>query len=192
MMDKPLKTEARVAGIDDGPYKRGSDRTIIAMTVYRMNGYIDGMITSSVETDGSDSSEVISRELMNSRFADQIRCIISDGACLAGFNVLDMDDLHLRTGLPVITASDERPDTGSLESALKGNFPDWERRLDLIKSHPPHSMELPDGVCYIREKGITRDAADDTVRRCTIRGRTPEPVRISHIVAGQVHSWWRR
>jgi endonuclease V-like protein UPF0215 family len=192
MRDKPLKTEARVAGIDDGPYERDSDRTIIVITIYRLNGYIDGMITSAVETDGSDSSEVISRELMNSRFSDQIRCIISDGACLAGFNVLDIDDLHRRTGLPVITTSDERPDTPAILSALKENFPDWERRLRLVTSHPPHPLELPDGVCYVREKGITRDTADDVVRRCTVRGRTPEPVRISHIVAGEVHSWWRR
>ncbi len=192
MIEKPLKTEARVLGIDDGPYVRGSDRTVVVMTVYRMNGYIDGMMTSSVQTDGSDSSEVISSELGNSRFTDQIRCIISDGACLAGFNVLNLDDLHRRTGLPVITVSDERPDTPSICKALKDNFPDWERRLELITSHPPHSLDLPDGVCHIREKGITIDAADDTVRRCTIRGRIPEPVRISHMVAGEVHSWWRR
>ncbi|MGA1848235.1 MAG: DUF99 family protein [Thermoplasmatota archaeon] len=192
MIDNPLKTEARVLGIDDGPYVRGSDRTVVVMTVYRMNGYIDGLITASVETDGSDSSEVISRELGKSRFADQIRCIVSDGACLAGFNVLDMDDTHRRTGLPVITVSDERPDTPSIRKALKDNFADWERRLEMITIHPPHSLDLPDGVCYVREKGITIDAADDTVRRCTIRGRTPEPVRISHIVAGEVHTWWRR
>jgi hypothetical protein len=162
------------------------------MTVYRLAGYLDGIITASVETDGTDSSEVISREIMNSRFGDQIRCMISDGACLAGFNVLDMDDLNERTGVPVITTSDEKPDTGSISSALRENFEDWERRIELITRNPPHRLDLPDGVCYVREKGITRDIADDIIRRCTIRGRTPEPVRISHIIASEVNSWWRR
>jgi len=188
MLEKPLKREARVLGIDDGPYVRGSDRTAIVMTVYRLNGYIDGIIASTVETDGPDSSSVISKELNVSRFRDQIRCILSDGACLAGFNVLDMDDLFERTGIPVLTVSDESPDTESVGSALRENFGDWERRLKLITCHRPHPLDLPDGVCYVREKGISPKSADDIIMRCTVRGRTPEPVRISHMVASAVQS----
>ncbi|MGA1866237.1 MAG: DUF99 family protein [Thermoplasmatota archaeon] len=67
--------------------------------------------------------------------------------------------------------------------ALKNNFRDWERKLGLITDHPPRKLELEDGVCYVREKGITPEAADDAVRRSTVRGRVPEPVRLSHMIA---------
>ncbi|MFW3145437.1 MAG: DUF99 family protein [Thermoplasmatota archaeon] len=179
----PLKKEARVAGIDDGRYEKGSEQTPVVMTVYRLDGRIEGLLKGSITTDGDDSSRVIAEMLNESRFMDQVRCIISDGACLGGFNVLDMDDLFGRTSLPVITASDERPDTPSIMEALKENFGDWRRRLGIIESHEPCPIELPDGICYIRVKGISKEFASDTVRRATLQGRTPEPVRISHIVA---------
>ncbi|MGA1793548.1 MAG: DUF99 family protein [Thermoplasmatota archaeon] len=183
MEERFLKKEARVLGVDDGPYRRGSKETLIVMTLYRSDGYLDAIITGRVTTDGSDSARIISSILKDSRYAPQVRAIISDGACLAGFNVLDLDELHENTEIPVITVSDERPDTAAVRSALRANFPDWNERLETITRHPPRKLDLPDGVCFVREKGITPEAADELVKRCTVRGRTPEPVRLSHMIA---------
>ena len=183
----PLKKEARVLGIDDGPYVIGSRSTVIVMTVYRLDGHIDGFISGQVTTDGDDSASVIAGLLKNSKYYQQIRCIISDGACLAGFNVLDLDLLYELTGIPIITASDETPRSEEVEKALKQNFDDWSRRFDLITRHTPHEKYLPDGVCYIREKGISPNDADDIIERATVRGRTPEPIRLSHMVAAIIH-----
>ncbi len=177
-----LKNETRVVGIDDGPYVRGSERTLIVMTIYRLDGYIDGFLSGWIDTDGSDASETIGRSLNNSRFKDQIRCIISDGGCLAGFNVLDLSALCELTSLPVITASDEPPDTDSVMRALS-SFRDGEGRLKLLTAHTPYPITLPEGKCWIRFEGIDGPDAERVVRRATIRGRTPEPVRISHMVA---------
>lgn len=179
----PLKDEARIMGIDDGRYVRGSKHTTIVMTVARMNGYIEGMLISKIETDGYDSSKNIADSIISSRFRDQVRCILSDGACLGGFNVLDIDDLNVRTGIPVITVSDSRPDPDSMKKALIENFEDGERRFQMISSHVPKKLELRDGTCYIREKGITEKDAFDTVRRSVVRGSVPEPIRISHMIA---------
>lgn len=191
-MERPLKKEARVLGVDDGPYIRGSTDTVLVMTVYRMDGHIDGLITGTITTDGDDAVQRIAELLSESRYEPQVRCIISDGACLGGFNVLDMDLLHKLTRLPVITTSDETPDTLSIIKALKGNFSDWERRLHLITAQKPHELALPDGICYVREKGISPNDADEIIRKCTIRGRTPEPIRISHMIAAAVHKEKRR
>lgn len=187
MHDRSLKKEARVLGVDDGPHIRGSDETVLVMTVYRLDGHIDGLITGSISTDGDDSARMIAALLSNSKYGTQIRCIISDGACLGGFNVLDMDLLQQITGIPVITTSDEIPDTDLISTTLRDHFSDWERRLELITRHPPHELGLADGICYVREKGITPDNADDIIKRCTVRGRTPEPIRISHMIAAAIH-----
>ncbi len=186
MMDSPLKKEARIVGIDDGPYIRGADRTIVVMTIYRLDGYIEGIISSHVTTDGNDSAERIADTLQRSKFKDQIRAILSDGACLAGFHVLDMDLLHEKMNAPVITVSDKIPHTDAISSALKENFTDWRTRLEKILDHKHHILELPHGKCFIREKGITSKMSDDIVRRCTVRGRTPEPIRISHMIASLI------
>ncbi|MEA3558535.1 MAG: DUF99 family protein [Candidatus Thermoplasmatota archaeon] len=178
-----LKNEARVMGVDDGPYRRGSEKTRIIMTVMRMNGMIEGFLGGSIGTDGNDSSRVIAKILEGSRFMDQVRCIISDGACLGGFNVLDMDDLYERVCIPVITASDKRPDPNLMERTLIDLFPDGKERYKMISNHTPHVLNLRDGTCYIREEGITREEAFNIIERCTFQGRTPEPIRISHMIA---------
>ena len=177
-----LKKETRVVGIDDGPYVRGSKRTLIVMTVYRLDGYIDGFLSGWMDTDGTNASGTIGELLNNSRFKEQIRCIISDGGCLAGFNVLDLSALCELTSLPVITASDEAPDMDSVIRALS-SFQDGEQRLKLLTAHTPYPISLPDGKCWIRFEGIDGSDAEKVIRRATIRGRTPEPVRISHMIA---------
>jgi endonuclease V-like protein UPF0215 family len=179
----PLKDKARIAGIDDGVYVRDSKLTPIAITISRMDGYIDGIILSKVETDGKDASFRIHEALMKSGHLDQVRAILIDGACLAGFNVIDLDDLHSRTDLPVITCSDEEPDTLSIKMALEQNFEDANERIEKIIAHEPSVVELPDGPCYIRCRGITPERAEWIIRKVTRMGRTPEPIRISHMIA---------
>lgn len=180
---KNLKKETRIVGIDDGPYDRDSDETIIMATVYRLDGYIDAVIPGSITTDGSDSSERIGDLLENSRHIGQIRFILSDGGCLGGFNVLDIGNLSSRLSIPVITVSDERPDQASFENALRKHFKDHRERLRIINEFEPISIDLPDGPCYIRFAGTDRQTAEEVVRRSTVHGRIPEPVRISHMVA---------
>ncbi len=179
----PLKDQVRVAGVDDGRYIRGSDRTPIVITIMRLDGYVEGVLISDVGTDGSDSSECVYDMLKASGHLPQIRAILSDGACLAGFNVLDMLDLHERTGVPIITCSDKEPKTHSIAEALKGTFQDWEERLSMITRYEPKEVDLKDGPCFIRCEGITQEKAEWLVRKATVRGRTPEPIRISHMIA---------
>jgi hypothetical protein len=183
----PLKSQARVAGIDDGPYFRNSTETVVIITIMRLDGYIEGFLKTHVQTDGSDSSEKISSVLMESRFFDQIRAVISDGACLGGFNVLDLQDLNRKLEVPVVTCSDEAPNTRSIEEGLKNNFVNWRRKLDLITRWDPVELELNDGICYIRSEGIATERAKWIIRKATIRGRIPEPVRISHMIASTLY-----
>jgi hypothetical protein len=178
-----LKPHSRIMGVDDGPYVRGSANSPLVMTVCRMDGYLDGVMAAKVRTDGFDSAEVIAGALDGSRFRSQVRCIISDGGCLAGFNVLDMDALREASGVPVLTASDERPDPAVFEVALARSGLERERRLGAINAHPPFQVDLPDGTCFVRACGATEEEAASIVRRSVVRGRMPEPVRMAHIIA---------
>jgi endonuclease V-like protein UPF0215 family len=173
-------------GVDDGPYVRGSEFTPIVMTVCRLDGYLEGVLASQVATDGDDSAAVIADALARSRFKTQVRCILSDGGCLAGFNVLDMDLLNELTGLPVVTASDEAPDQDGFARALMASGLDRKPRQKAIGAHPPIAVELPDGACVVRCCGIPDDEAVSMMKRSVIRGRMPEPVRIAHMIASVI------
>lgn len=184
-MDR-MKSQSRIMGVDDGPYVRGSAFTPIVMTICRLDGYLEGVLASQVASDGDDSAPVIADALLRSRFGTQVRCIVSDGGCLAGFNVLDMDLLNELTGIPVVTASDETPDREVFEKALEAAGLDPVRRLKAIYSHPPFPVELPDGTCFVRCCGLSEEDAGSMIERSVIRGRMPEPVRIAHMIASVI------
>lgn len=179
-----LKDHLRIMGIDDAPYVRGSSVTAVVMTVCRLDGYLEGLLTTRITTDGDDSASVIGDSLMGSRFAKQVRYIISDGGCLGGFNVLDLGELNRRTGIPVITSSDDEPDPGSFERALKKAFPDWERRLEVIQAYPPFPITVGGRAIYVRSCGASLEEASTVVKRSIVHGKVPEPVRMAHIIAG--------
>ncbi len=173
-------------GVDDGPYVRGSHLTPIVMTVCRLDGYLEGVLASQVATDGEDSAAVIAVALSRSRFKAQVRCIVSDGGCLAGFNVLDMDLLNELSGVPVVTASDEAPDPEGFARALRASGLDIGPRQRAIDAHPPIAIELPDGTCFVRCCGIPEEEAISMIDRSVIHGRMPEPVRIAHMIAAVI------
>lgn len=145
--------------------------------------YVEGVMVSSCAVDGDDVNDVIAGMVRGSRFQEQVRAIMLDGAAMGGFNVIDVKGLSHELGLPVITISRDPPDLGSISSALKAHFQDWERRYEIISSSRVRPLELPEGRIFIASEGIAEEEADQLVTRCIVRGRLPEPVRLAHIIA---------
>jgi hypothetical protein len=179
----PPKEEARIAGIDDGPFDTGSLTVDVIITIMRLDGYIEGFIRTSITKDGYDSATRIVDAIKKSRFSDQIRFILSDGACLGGFNVLDIRYIHEQLEVPVITCSSNEPEPESMKKALIENLKDGRERFDLVSLHETEEVRMKNGKCFIRSIGIPSKRAKWLVEKITIRGNTPEPIRISHMVA---------
>jgi hypothetical protein len=138
---------------------------------------------SSCAVDGDDADDVILSMVNSSRFREQVRAIMIDGVALGGFNVVNIKTLSEALNAPVITVSRDQPDIGAIEKALKAHFPDWERRLSVIVQYDVREVKLPEGHAFISSVGIEDREADALVRRCTVRGCLPEPVRLAHHVA---------
>lgn len=145
--------------------------------------YLEGVMISSCAVDGEDVNDAISRMVNGSRFREQVRAIMIDGVALGGFNVVDIKHLSAAFDAPVITVSRDQPDLGAIEKALKAHFSDWERRLKIIVRHDIREVKLSEGHVFIASVGIEDTEADALVRRCTVRGCLPEPVRLAHLVA---------
>ncbi len=178
-----MKDQARVLGIDDGPFVKGTGRAALAGVLVCPPGYVEGIIVSSCQVDGDDANEAIVSMVRDSRFSQQVRMIMVDGAALGGFNVVDVRGLSEGLGVPVLTISRDVPDMGSIKEALKAHFPDWERRFDIISRNRVRPVEVPDGRVFITSEGIGDAEAESMVRRCTVRGCLPEPIRLAHLVA---------
>lgn len=169
-------------GIDDGPFVKGQASVPLAGVLVCPPNYVEGVMISSCAVDGDDADDAILSMVNGSRFREQVRAIMIDGVALGGFNVVNIKTLSEALNAPVITVSRDQPDIGAIEKALMAHFPDWERRLSIIVQYNAREVKLPEGRAFISSVGIDDQEADALVRRCTVRGCLPEPVRLAHLV----------
>src|SRR5512139_3936717 len=98
-----MKQQIRILGIDDSPFGFDDQRATVIGTVVRVPSYLEGVMRSEVAVDGTDATSSLVELVSRSRFKAQVKLIMIDGIALAGFNVLDLDELHASLGLPVLT-----------------------------------------------------------------------------------------
>ncbi len=178
-----MKPHIRVLGIDDGPFTFDEERALFSGVLMRLPNYIEGASLSSVGVDGEDSAEKITEMVEGERWNGMLHAILIDGAALAGFNIVDIDALSDRTGVPAITVTSERPDMESIKQALKAHFKEWQGRYEMLERREIHEIGVPEGIVYISFSGTDLKGAKEIVRKSIIRGLTPEPIRVAHIIA---------
>ncbi len=170
----------RAIGIDDGfftPHKQG--KTKVVMVLLRADNRLEGILSSDITVDGTDSTEKITSTLKNSTFLEQASCIFLDGINFAGFNVADAERIKNETSLPVIIVFRKQPDIESIKRAL-AKLPRARERIELIeKAGEIHHAERILFQCH----GIRVEGARALIEEFTIHSHLPEPVRVAHMVA---------
>ncbi|HLF05731.1 MAG TPA: DUF99 family protein [Thermoplasmata archaeon] len=180
-----LKDEVRVLGVDDSPFTFDDDRSLLLGVVARLPGYVEGVLSAPVKVDGDDATAAIAKMVSQSRFVKQVRCVMLDSPCMAGFNVVDMDALHSETGIPVMSVSRDEPDFVKIEAALRKHFDDWEKRLALLKGPVWKTRSVARPV-FVSAHGIERHEAERLIALSIVRGAIPEPIRLAHIIGSGI------
>jgi len=181
-----MKPHIRVLGIDDGPFTFARKRCTFAGVMVRLPAYVEKVAVSNVGVDGADSTDKIMEMVEQNRWGKLLHAILLDGAALAGFNIVDIDGLYEITGVPVITVTSERPDNESIGAALRHHFEDWQERYHMLASREVHGISAGDGRLYVSFVGTDLKGAKEVVRGSIIRGHTPEPLRLAHMIARAV------
>ena len=183
-----LKDQVRVCGIDDSPFEFGnrSAKATVIGAVVRVPSYLEGVIKFEVSVDGDDSTEAIRSAVGKSRFKDQIRALMIDGIALAGFNVIEIQELADSLGIPVITVTRDKPDMEAIRAALSKYFDDWKSRYEKITRIPMKEMQTPQNPIYVSYAGIDWEEAGKLIDISTVRGAIPEPLRMAHIIASGI------
>jgi endonuclease V-like protein UPF0215 family len=178
-----VKPEIRVLGLDDGPFRRGDKKTLLVGTVFRGGIQLDGVLCRWIEVDGRDSTDKIVEMVTSSKHAGQLRVIMSESITFGGFNLMDIKEVHERTGLPVIAVTKDRPNMRKVRLALK-KFPDFRERWELVKKAGKiYSVKLGERRVYLQLAGIEVGKAKEILEVTTVRGFLPEPVRVAHLIA---------
>lgn len=183
---REIKTEIRVLGVDDCPFKPRSHGSVdVVGVVYRGGYWLDGIMTTEIQIDGLDATEKIAKMIVDSPHYDQLRVIMLNGITFAGFNVVNIRKLFNKTRLPVIVLTKEKPDLEEIKVALQ-KLPQWRSRWKAVmdageiftlktgRNAAPLSMQM---------MGILKQDAEKIVKMTCTRSSIPEAVRVAHIIA---------
>jgi endonuclease V-like protein UPF0215 family len=181
-----MKTQIRVLGIDDSPFKFGDEKTSVIGVVMRIPSYIEGILRTEVTVDGDDACEKLKAIINLSRYKEQLKMVMLDGVALGGFNVVDIKELFEEIHLPIITITREEPNLESMEKALKEHFEDWQKRLDVIKIGELITIKTPHKPIFVKFMGMELEDVRKIIEQSTIRGALPEPIRVAHLIASGI------
>ena len=172
---------SNVIAFDDEPFApgyRGDVRVVGA--VYAALRF-DGVLIGKVRRDGANAARRLAELVSASRFADHVQAVLLQGITLAGFNVVDVGDLHRRLGVPVIAVARAEPDYAAIRQALLTRVRGGRRKWSLIERLGP--ME-PWRSVYVQRLGLSLEQAGALLDRLSPNGHIPEPLRAAHLIAG--------
>ncbi len=177
-----VKTEARILGIDDSPFSKFKDkRALVIGTFFRGGSSLDGVLTTTVAVDGSDSTAKIIRMVKKSKFHTQLQAIMLNGIAVGGFNVIDIQKLSAETKIPVIVVMRNYPEAGRMSATLARLGMNAKARL-VEKAGNIHKA----GRVYMQFSGCSLETARELLMISCTRSYIPEPIRVAHLIAAGV------
>jgi endonuclease V-like protein UPF0215 family len=172
--------------VDDAPFSFGDRSTLLVGVVMRTPAYIESILSTTVDIDGNNGTTKLIDLVTNSRHRDQLKALMLDGASVGGFNVIDIEKLYSKTGVPVITITRDYPDFDSIKKALQAHFKDWHERWECLSTGDLVEIKTINSPIYIKTAGLELKLAKELLKLSTIRGNLPEPLRIAHLIASGI------
>jgi len=181
-----VKPEIRVLGIDDGVFTPHSNELVdVVGIVYRGGYWLDGFMRTRVRVDGLDATEKLAEMITSSPHYAQLRVIMLNGVTLAGFNVVDIEELCQRVKLPVVAVTRDKPNFEDIKKALQ-NLPHSEQRWRAIeRAGRMIKVRTRNGEepIYVHVAGLSEEAAVRILKSTSTRSNVPEALRVAHIIA---------
>lgn len=186
---RAIKPEIRVLGVDDGVFIPRTKMLVpIIGVVFRGGYWLDGVMHTEVMVDGFDATQKIISMVLDSPHYKQLRVIMLNGITFAGFNVVDIKALYLKTKLPVIAVTREKPNMMEIRKAIE-NLEKSEERWNAILNAGETievSARNKDEKVYMQVCGILEEDARKILRLTSTRSNIPEALRVAHLIASGI------
>lgn len=177
------KRFSNVIGFDDASFTPDYIGPVPVVGAIFTGLKLTGVVIGAVEKDGADAAKQLARLVAESRFAEHIQLVMLQGIALAGFNVVDVFDLHETLGLPILVVARKLPDLAAIRHVLLAQLPGGAQKWALIEQLSP--LE-PAGHVYVQRVGLSLPDARAVVERFAVHSHLPEPLRTAHLIAGAV------
>ena len=174
-----MKKQIRVVGFDDCPHKEhGRGRVKVIGTFFRGGLILDGVLSFSIKVDGDDSTKKLIKTINKSKFKPQIKAVFLDGIAFGGFNIIDIDRLYKKTGIPVIVVIRKKPDIAKIKKILKKL--DMEEKIRIIDRA---GKVVRAGKIYVQYKGLDFSEVKEILKVTCTNSYIPECIRVAHLIA---------
>ena len=185
-MIQHLKKGIKILGIACSTFDRNKDKEVqLYGVVYRSTALLEGVMKTTVTVDGEDATKKIQRMVNQSPHKEQLKLVMTRGITIAGFNYINIKQLFDETGLPVISVVDRVPNLEKIKEAIQ-NVSNWKERYDIISNSSSIQeiyTSLNEEPVYIQAVGIDTKELDKLLKKITIVGRIPEPIRLARLIA---------
>lgn len=185
----PNKRGIRALGIAES-FRRTDRMSTLAGVVMRSDMLLDGFVFGSAKVGGDDATQALVRMFRALRRED-VNLIMLSGAVISYYNVVDIDALSSKTGVPVVCLT-YRESTG-IEDAIRSRFEDWEPKVSLYRRLGDRTtLNLRTGKrVFARLSSIDVEDARRVVDSFTLQGALAEPVRVARLLARARHADYR-
>ncbi|MBI5537305.1 MAG: DUF99 family protein [Deltaproteobacteria bacterium] len=178
-----IRPQARIVGIDDGPFEhRPRAPVLVAGVLMRGGGRVDGVVTTRVLRDGFGATRAVARMLSTGRLAGQAQAVLIDGVAVGGFNVIDLPRLAEELEVPVIAVMRRAPDLEAVRRAIQRTTQP-ERRWRMIQA--AGAIERAGKMCF-QVAGASTSDARQILEVATAGSEYPEALRLAHMIAGAI------
>ncbi|KAA8922380.1 DUF99 family protein [Thermoplasma sp.] len=174
-----IKRGIRILGIDDSPFSRNDAESSLIGVLMRIDGYIEMIEKERIHVDGTDVNDAMERLFFKT--GGVARVIMMSGISFAGFNICDIDALHEKIGIPVISIFEQGGSVDRMIDAIEKHLGDDEK-VRILRSLRP--VEIINGRYLIMANlaGIDPQSAREIITRNTIRGKFPEAIRVADLI----------
>lgn len=174
-----FKKEIRIIAWDDCAFNFKTKDVTLVGVVFRGGDFIDGLISTKVKKDGTDSTDKIASAIVKSRHFDQLSLIMLNGITFAGLNVIDIKKLSKKTRLPVIAVQRQKPDMKGFLLAMKRVRSYSKRALMVKNAGTIYSYK----DIHFQKSGMNSGNCIKVLDLTCTRAKIPEPLRVAHLIA---------
>jgi endonuclease V-like protein UPF0215 family len=176
-----VKKGIRALGIAESFHPKAR-KSVLGGVVMRADLVVDGLVFGVATVGGDDATDSVLRMFKKLKRAD-VNILLLSGCIISRFNIVDVDELARRSGLPVIclTYNESR----GIESSIRERFEHPEVRIEKYKSLGRRSpITLHTGYkVYVRTAKASDEEAKRVLDAFTLQGVVPEPVRVAKLLA---------
>ena len=176
----PRRHRPHVLGVDDGPFEKGSSRSVPLVGV-TMEGsdLVEAVSVTRFPVDGEDVTDFLAGWIESLRVKPALQGILFGGITIAGLAVIDVHALSSQLGLPVVIVNRRKPSDRSLNNALESAG--LTHRRAILERAPP--AQCVNGRIYAASAGGDPAAAASLVLATLGKSDLPEPLRLAHLIA---------